>query len=85
MCVKDPFMLKYCPDTYKTREIFDNFLPTLKFVPDVFAFSMKIGKVTFSSYKTDAFSVDPNIINLNDANFWLGIIDLNNAKHFKQK
>ena len=37
---EDSFMLKYCLDRYKTQEIrdkaIDNFLPTLKFVPDWF-------------------------------------------------
>ena len=37
---EDSFMIKYCLDRYKTQEIrdkaIDNFLPTLKFVPDWF-------------------------------------------------
>ena len=37
---KDPFMLKYCFDRYKTQEMCDKavdvFLATLKFIPDWF-------------------------------------------------
>ena len=45
---KDPFMLKYCLDRYKTHEKFnktvDVFLQTLKFVPYWFITSNMIKK-----------------------------------------
>ena len=45
---KEPFMLKYCPDKYKSQEMFnktvDFYLITLKVVPDRFVVNKKLEK-----------------------------------------
>ena len=50
---KEPFMLKYCLDKYKTQEMCDKavdaFLPALKFVPDWFVTKKIISDVGLNS------------------------------------
>ena len=61
MCDKaffeDPFMLKYCLDRYKTQEMcgkaVDDFLPTLKFVPDWLVTSKMIKKLYDTVFADD--------------------------------
>ena len=58
MCDKavyqNSFMVKYCHDKYKTQELcdkaVDDFLPALKFVPDWFATSKMIKKLSTALY-----------------------------------
>ena len=49
-----PFKLKYCPDRYKNKKICDNavdtYLLAFKFVPDWFATSKMIEKLTAVFY-----------------------------------
>ena len=61
MCVKavseDLCIIKHCLDRYKTREMCDkaadDFLPTLKFVPDCFATSWMIKKLHNALFTDD--------------------------------
>ena len=54
---KDPFVLKYCLDRYKSQEMrnkaVDAFLPTLKFVPDWFLASKMIEKLGYDLFSND--------------------------------
>ena len=54
---KDPFVLKYCLDRYKSQEMrnkaVDAFLPTLKFVPDWFLASKMIEKLDYDLFSND--------------------------------
>ena len=82
---KEPFILKHCLDRYKTQEIgvkaVDNFLPTLKLVPDWFVMNavfsiddidlddMDSVVVTFFSDGMGLITIDLNNINFDDDNF----------------
>ena len=62
---KEPFMLKYCPDRYNTKEMYDKavdaFLPTLKFVPLSFITNKmleKLDNVAFSNDNIDLDNID---------------------------
>ena len=48
LCYKDPFMLIYCPDRYKTQKMcdkaVDDCLAAVKFIPDWFVTSKMLKK-----------------------------------------
>ena len=118
---KETFMLKYCPDKYKTQKMWDkavdSYLITLKFVPDWSVTNKileKLDNFLFSKANILFHDVDFNIITflsnymgfntiglniktltiilmkmiqklLIMLDLWLGVTDLNNAKHTKKK
>ena len=116
-----PVVLKYCLDKDKSQEMsntaVDDFLPTLKFVPDWFVtnkmpervhdtllanddilfFDEDFSNITFFGDEIGIFSVDLYELHINEINFdegilklifmsyfWLGTINVNNARHLKK-
>ena len=70
---KEPFMLKYCLDRYKTQGMRDNaadaFLWMLKFISDWFVTNKtveKLGDIEFSSDDTVFDNVDSDVTFFND-------------------
>ena len=89
---EDPFSIRYAPDQNKTQrmcdEAVDDCLTLLKFVSDWLVTSKTI-KILFTAFYADNINLvdtnydedDPDTITLSD--FWLGILNLKNVKHFK--
>ena len=72
MCVKavskDLFIIKHCPDRYKTREMcdkaVDDFIPALKSVPDSFVTSKMIKKLHNALFTDDTLFFDEDSCNI---------------------
>ena len=71
---KEPFMLKYCCDRYKTHEMCDKAVdacfPTLKCIPDWLVVSKLLEKLDGAVFSKLLFILD----------LWLCVIDISSAQ-----
>ena len=82
---KEIFMLKYCPDRYKTKKMCDKAvdacLSSLKFVPDWLVTSIMReihNDVVFSNDDIDLYYIDSDVVTVFCNDMGINIIDLNN-------
>ena len=79
---KDPFMLKYYLNRYKTQEmckVVSDFLPALKFVPDCFFPMIKtLGDDLHSNYNIIFVTASSNYVTIFIVEMSILSVDLNN-------
>ena len=92
MCDKvvstESFLLKYSPDRHKTQKIcdfVDSFILALKFIPDWFVTSKRIGNsiiLNFNDIDIIFDDIDSDIVKLFSSDIVLNSIKINNDNNF---